>query len=58
MKYQESKLELKFFALFILYTYSSLNNILALQFITFLKSRLLFYHILLPALTLDTYCVR
>ena len=42
MKYQESKLELKFHALFILYTYTSLNNNLALQFIIFLKSRLLF----------------
>ena len=42
MKYRELKLQLKFHALFILYTYTSVNNNLALQFIILLKSRLLF----------------
>ena len=42
MKYQELKLQLKFHALLILYAYTSLNNTLALQFIIFLKSGLLF----------------
>ena len=42
MKYQELKLQLKFHALLILYAYTSLNNTLALHFIIFLKSGLLF----------------
>ena len=42
MKYQEFKLQLKFHDLFILHTCTSLKNNLALQFIIFLKSRLLF----------------
>ena len=42
MKYQESKLQLEFHALFVLNTYTSLNNNLAKQFIIRLKSRLLF----------------
>ena len=42
MKYQELKLQLKFHTLFILYTHTSLNNNLALQFIIFLKNRLFF----------------
>ena len=42
MKYQELKLQLKFHALFLIYTYASLNNKLDLQFITSLKSRFLF----------------
>ena len=58
MKYQELKLQLKFHALLILYAYTSLNNTLALQFIIFLKSGLLFYHILLSRFTIDTYSVR
>ena len=57
MKYQELKLKLKFHALFILYTFTSVNNNSALQIIIHLKSRLLFYHILLPGFTLDFYCV-
>ena len=41
MKYQELKLQLKFHALFLLYTYTSLNDSLALQFNIFLESRFL-----------------
>ena len=41
MKYQELKLQLKFHALFLLYTYTSLYDSLALQFDIFLKSRFL-----------------
>ena len=40
MKYQELKLKLKFHALFILYTYTSVNNNSALQIIILLKREL------------------
>ena len=57
MKQQQLKLQLKSHALFLLYTYIFFNNNLALQVTIFLKRRLLFYNILLPGLTLDTYCM-
>ena len=44
-------------ALFILYTYASVNNNLVLQFNIFLKSRLLFLSYSITRVYLDFYCV-